>query len=273
MFRAPSFLLVLCMLTSSVSCERKSEQTPARQQGASARDSLVDRWDLWCATESRATERCLARTGSGYEVFLEDGSLSTFDEDSDEARTKGSWTLEGDTLHRSYEVGGLKAEDSANMRIAGNRLVLWKEDARHGFIYQRHGTAPEEEHRAATTGEVIESAIEGRRYRIAIPKGYRIASDGHGRQQWRPIAGDGVSIQMVLTESSECSSQGRSEITETSDSGLVSLSWTECVDSRHSLRCEAFLQEGVLSEAQAEAGRSVCATFESLGAPPLRQVP
>ncbi|MEM6991411.1 MAG: hypothetical protein AAF721_12965 [Myxococcota bacterium] len=256
----------------------------SRGPGSSAaaiplRDALVGEWRLRCKTRDESRARCLGATPTRKRLrFRATGEIvSTHDEQDP---LEGAWVLDGSVLTMSFDVAGIHVDDVSRARVDDGRLVLWSLTRASGSIYARPDAEFEPPPSRQTTTAPTIGTLEGVRYSLQIPPGYRLARDDAKRQRWDPIDGEGLLYEVRTSPRAQTERDG-AWVTEPCEpetrplplgstarggSGkpdrLVAITTSLCVPGTSlSLGCRAKHRRGHIEAAEQAAAEAVCLTL------------
>jgi hypothetical protein len=160
--------------------------------------TIVGTWDEVCRVSGREVTACTGKDDSfGSMEFAADGRWSAR---SRGEGTTGTWKLDGERLEVSFVIAGKPGTDEFRPHLDGDRLALWNPAVHVTTVYTRRGARPELVATKESKGDPVTATLSGVTYTLALPAGYRLASDESYRQLWSRADGDGVMVEIKVSE-------------------------------------------------------------------------
>src|SRR5688572_25985777 len=148
-----------------VACSKPSKPLP---------EAILGEWVTWCYTDKH-TASCLSKEREGlHKKFLPGGKAEVTRADGGATSDTHTWALEGSTLTLTMSGGGTQLVDTWQARIEDDRLVLWNPSRGIGQVLGRAGASFEAGASPVTMGGKKSITLNGAKFSIALPAGYRM---------------------------------------------------------------------------------------------------
>jgi hypothetical protein len=244
------------------------------------REAIAGTWEVWCYTP-KDTAECLGKQRDGLrKTFHADGRLEVRRPDDDAPSSdEATWILDGDQLAITISGGGITLREQWRARIAGDRLVLWDAASDRGQVLGRVGATFAAGSSPTTKGGPHPITLNGQRFTIALPAGYRMTRDDETKQWWAPTSGAGFEVHLSVSPrvktqvdgawiTPPCNDRDYGGVTGSSstENGVereVSIGISLCVDPGDvAISCSAEHTRGYLEPSEMDAALALCKSMK-----------
>lgn len=166
-------------------------------------EAILGEWVTWCYTD-KDTASCLSKERDGlHHTFAPGGKAEVRRADGGSTSDVHTWALAGTELTLTMSGGGMQLVDVWQARLDEDHLVLWNPRKRIGQVLGRAGASFESGASSVTMGGRKSITLNGTKFSIALPAGYRMMEDTEYRQAWGPSQGDGFVVQLHVSPRAE----------------------------------------------------------------------
>jgi hypothetical protein len=163
--------------------------------------AIVGTWDELCTTDREDASSCPGTADMPLQkTFEPDGTVAVGATGHGDTPMVGTWTVHDAELDVEFRAAAIVEEYRA--RIDGDQLVLWYAKGGFGSIYHRHGTPAVTAALATSSGGPTAGALDGVKYTIDLPAGYRLTRNDNHRQRWSP-PDQGLEVRISVTPRSK----------------------------------------------------------------------